>query len=74
MSQINQSQMLPIGVILGGRYRIERYLASGGFGNTYEVLHTHLGQRLALKEFFMMGVNHRAPDHLTVRVDGKIPT
>lgn len=74
MSQINQSQMLPIGVILGGRYRIERYLASGGFGNTYEVLHTHLGQRLALKEFFMMGVNHRAPDHLTVRVSNEANT
>ena len=68
MSQINQSQMLPIGVILGGRYRIERYMASGGFGNTYEVVHTHLGQRLAVKEFFMTGINHRGADHTTVLV------
>ena len=68
MSQINQSQMLPIGVILGGRYRIERYMASGGFGNTYEVVHTQLRQRLAVKEFFMTGINHRAPDHTSVLV------
>ncbi|MBR5687645.1 MAG: WG repeat-containing protein [Prevotella sp.] len=74
MSQINLSQMLPIGVILGGRYRIERYLASGGFGNTYEVMHTHLGQKMALKEFFMTGVNHRGVDHVSVMVSNEANT
>jgi len=27
--------MLPVGTILDKRYRIDRYLSSGGFGNTY---------------------------------------
>lgn len=74
MTQINHSQMLPIGSVLGGRYRIERYLASGGFGNTYEVTHTHLGQKMALKEFFMTGVNHRARDHVSVFVSNGVNT
>lgn len=54
MTDIDNYQMLPIGTLLkGGEYRVERYIASGGFGNTYEVEHIRLGKRLAIKEFFM---------------------
>lgn len=37
----------------GGKYRIVRFIASGGFGCTYEALHTMLQKRVAIKEFFV---------------------
>jgi len=47
-----QQYMLPIGTMLqGGKYRVVRYMASGGFGHTYEVEHVMLHKRQALKEF-----------------------
>lgn len=33
--------MLPVGSLLHDTYRIERYLSSGGFGNTYVARHIH---------------------------------
>ena len=68
MAQINPQQMLPMGTILDGRYRILRYLASGGFGNTYIAEHINLGDKVAIKEFFMRGTNHRSIDGTTVEV------
>lgn len=60
MAETNYQQMLPIGTLLrNGTYRVVRYMASGGFGNTYEVEHVELHKRLALKEFFMRGINQR---------------
>ena len=35
MDEINNQNMLQVGTILHGTYKIESYLASGGFGNTY---------------------------------------
>ena len=40
-------------LLQGGKYRIERFIASGGFGCTYEAYHTLLDMRVALKEFFV---------------------
>lgn len=61
--------MLPIGAILqNGRYRIERYLSSGGFGNTYVVQNTTFGDQTAMKEFFMKGVSERDASTLQVSV------
>ena len=37
----------------GGKYKIVRFIASGGFGCTYEAWHTQLDARIALKEFFL---------------------
>lgn len=37
----------------GGKYRIVRFIAGGGFGNTYEAIHVMLNTRVAIKEFFM---------------------
>ena len=59
--------MLPVGAVLNGRYRIERYLSSGGFGNTY-VATNEFGERVAVKEFFMRGVNQRDGNSTTVSV------
>ena len=40
-------------LLQGGIYRIDRFIASGGFGCTYEAYHTILDERVALKEFFV---------------------
>lgn len=41
------------GTILKGTYRIVRFIASGGFGCTYEAEHIELKARVAVKEFFV---------------------
>jgi len=51
--------MLPIGTILHGTYRVEEYLSSGGFGNTYVVTNVQFDEAYALKEFFMKGISQR---------------
>ena len=52
----------------GGRYRVDKYLASGGFGNTYVVEHTRLGTKWAMKEFYMRGINTREGTTVTVSI------
>ena len=37
MDELNNQNMLQVGTILHGTYKIESYLSSGGFGNTYLV-------------------------------------
>ena len=75
MEDTQKLQMLPIGTLLqDGKYRVMRYMASGGFGNTYEVEHVRLGKRLALKEFFMRGVNLREGLAVTVSQSENGPT
>lgn len=45
---------LPIATLLqGGKYRILRFISSGGFGCTYEAEHVMLQSRVAIKEFFV---------------------
>lgn len=43
----------------GGKYRIERALGQGGFGNTYVGYNTEFEETIAIKEFFMKGVTER---------------
>lgn len=64
----NQQQLLPIGSVIG-HYRVVRHIASGGFGNTYEVEHVKLLRRHCVKEFFMRGINQRVGDTVTVSVE-----
>ena len=53
-------QQLKIGSVLqGGKYRIERVLGQGGFGNTYVGVNTVFNEQVAIKEFFMQGINDR---------------
>ncbi len=64
---LQDGRCLPMGTLLeDGRYKVIRYLASGGFGNTYLVEHTALGTRWAMKEFFMRGVNARVGTTVSV--------
>lgn len=43
----------------GGKYRIERVLGQGGFGNTYVGYNTEFEETIAIKEFFMKGITER---------------
>ena len=68
---INQSSMLKMGHVLRGIYRIDSYLSSGGFGNTYVATNIdfdEIDEKCAIKEFFMKGVNVRAANNTTVSV------
>ena len=60
--------MLPTGSILHGNYRIDSYLSSGGFGNTYVATHILFNETYAIKEFFMKDISERGQDSSSVRV------
>ena len=60
--------MLKIGTLLRGIYRIDSYLSSGGFGNTYVATNIEFDERVAIKEFFMKGVTQREDNQTTVSV------
>ena len=66
--EINNSSMLKVGTILRGTYRIDSYLSSGGFGNTYVATNVEFDERVAIKEFFMKGVTQRDDNQTTVSV------
>ncbi len=54
---MESNSFLKVGALLNhNKYRIERYLASGGFGNTYEGVNVSLDKKCAIKEFFLKGV------------------
>lgn len=65
---INNQSMLKVGTILRGTYRIDSYLSSGGFGNTYVATNIEFEERVAIKEFFMKGVTQRDDNQTTVSV------
>ncbi len=66
-------QMLPEKSFLqNGKYRVERRIASGGFGNTYEVTNIEFEERMALKEFFMKGISEREADSTMVSVSNTL--
>lgn len=60
--------MLRKGAILHGVYRIDSYLSSGGFGNTYVATNMEFEETVAIKEFFMRGVTQRDANNTTVSV------
>ena len=65
---INNLSMLKVGTILRGTYRIDSYLSSGGFGNTYVATNIEFDELVAIKEFFMKGVTQRDNNQTTVSV------
>lgn len=60
--------MLQVGTILHGTYKIESYLASGGFGNTYLAKNIEFDETYAIKEFFVKGVCLRDGNSTTISV------
>ena len=61
-------QLQPNTTLQGGKYKIERVLGQGGFGNTYVGVNTVFNERVAIKEFFMRGVTLRGDDQVTVSI------
>lgn len=62
-NNMQSSNMLKIGTILAnGKYRIDRYLASGGFGNTYLATNMSFDEKVAIKELFIKGICGRSED------------
>ena len=60
--------MLQVGTILHGTYKIESYLASGGFGNTYLAKNIEFDETYAIKEFFVKGMCQRDGNCTTISV------
>ena len=56
-----------------GKYRILRFIKSGGFGCTYEAENTYFEERVAIKEFFVRDFCNRSADtrQITVGTDSK---
>lgn len=67
----NHIDLLTKGTILHGTYRIESYLASGGFGNTYEAINVQLGEHFAIKEFFLKGIVQRDSNNKTISISNQ---
>jgi len=51
--------LAPNTLLQGGKYKIVRHISSGGFGNTYEAIHSLMDTRVAIKEFFMKSFCNR---------------
>lgn len=66
---IQTEYMLKVGTILSnGKYRIDQYLASGGFGNTYVATNLAFDEKVAIKELFIKGVCGRNTDSSDISV------
>ena len=61
-------------LLQGGKYEIVRFIASGGFGCTYEAMHTLLDERVAVKEFFVSDFCNRdeKTGQVTVATQSKV--
>ena len=65
---------LKAGTLLqNGKYKIVRFINSGGFGCTYEGVHTMLETKVAIKEFFVKDFCNRdeATLHITIGTESK---
>jgi serine/threonine-protein kinase len=49
MTEPLSSDVLPVGTVLDGAYRLTRLLGQGGMGTVYEASHTGAGKRVAVK-------------------------
>lgn len=66
---IDKEGMLPVGAMLSnGKYQVERYLSSGGFGNTYVAIDTAFDERVAIKELYIKGVCGRMADSSSISI------
>lgn len=69
----SMNNLLPVGATLNdGKYRIDKYLASGGFGNTYLAYDCNFNMPVAIKEFFIAGVNDRQAVTRSVSVSNAV--
>lgn len=66
---IQKENMLKVGSTLAnGKYRIDQYLASGGFGNTYAATNLAFDEKVAIKELFIKGVCGRNTENEDISI------
>ena len=66
---INKESMLKVGTKLAnGKYRIDSYLASGGFANTYMATDLTFDEKVAIKELYIKGVCGRTANSTDVSI------
>lgn len=71
---INDNLTYKLGAVIHGAYRIERVLGQGSFGITYLATHLVLNKKVAVKEFFMKGLNSRGAGGLVTGMEeGSLP-
>lgn len=71
---INDNLTYKLGAVIHGAYRIERVLGQGSFGITYLATHLVLNKKVAVKEFFMKGLNSRGAEGLVTGMEeGSLP-
>lgn len=68
MAESEKEQHLQDGTILNNRYKILRFLSSGGFGKTYEAEDEEFGAHVAIKELFISGICKRDSDNRQVSI------
>lgn len=57
---------LPVGRLIGRRYRVGRVLGAGGFGVTYLAVAAETGRRYAIKEYYPAQLAYREPESMRV--------
>ena len=62
----NPEDTLPEGSVLNGKYLVGKVLGRGGFGVTYLGYEMNLQIRVAIKEFFPMGMSSRSSQNYSV--------
>ena len=67
-NSVDGNSMLRVGTLLRRIYRIDGYLASGGFGNTYVATNVEFDEQVAVKEFFMKGLSRRDVNSTSISV------
>lgn len=67
-NKVDNKSLLRVGTMLRNIYRIDGYLASGGFGNTYVASNVEFDEQVAIKEFFMKDLSQRDDDGLSISV------
>ena len=70
-NKIIPESMLYVGSILRGIYRIDGYLSSGGFGNTYVATNLEFEEIVTIKEFFIRGITERDDSTCEIHVSNK---
>lgn len=67
---LNNRELKAGSSLCGNRYRINGIIGKGGFGITYYATHSILGNKLAIKEFFINGYCVRNTEDRTVNIQG----